>query len=156
IRTRPREDGSMTVYAGNQPITERARRRGITSRTDGVDRATEKTVVFKGDGGSVTIRDRKPGALDSVNTQTTSTVGQIDQLAGALIFEVNKLHSSGQGLEGQSELTSEHAVADASAALTSDEADLDFRPTHGSFVVNVKDKLTGAVSSTLISVDLDG
>jgi len=104
----------------------------------------------------VTIRDGKLGALDAVNNQITNTVGQIDQLAGALIFEVNKLHSSGQGLEGHAELTSEHAVADATASLASDEADLDFTPTHGSFVVQVKDKLTGAVASTLISVDLDG
>lgn len=156
LRTRPRDDGSMTVYAGNEPIIEGARGRGITIRTDVLDGSAEKTVVFKDDGGSVAIKAGKLGALDSVNNQITSTIKQIDQLAGALIFEVNKLHSSGQGLEGHAELTSEHAVADASASLTSDEADLDFAPTNGSFVVNVKDKLTGAVSSTLISVDLDG
>ena len=156
IRTRPREDGSMTVYAGNEPLIEGAHGRGITIRTDVLEGSTEKTVVFKDDGGSVTIRDGKLGALDSVNNQITNTVEQIDQLAGALIFEVNKLHSSGQGLEGHAELTSEHAVADATVSLASEETDLDFTPTHGSFVVNVKDKLTGAVSSTLISVDLDG
>ncbi|HQY87080.1 MAG TPA: flagellar hook-associated protein FlgK [Tepidisphaeraceae bacterium] len=156
IRTRPREDGTMTIYAGNEPLVEGGVGRGIQVRTDVVNGHTETTVVYKHDGGSVDIKDGKLGALDAVNDQISNTVKQVDDLASSLIFEVNKLHSSGQGLEGYSELSAEHTAADSTAALTSDEADLSFIPKNGSFVVQVKDKSTGAVSSTLISVDLDG
>jgi flagellar hook-associated protein 1 FlgK len=59
-------------------------------------------------------------------------------------------------LKGFDSLTSDSVVADPNADLNSDGADLNFKPTNGSFVVHVKDKTTGSVTSTLVQVNLDG
>ena len=78
----------------------------------------------------------------------------LDQLAGALIFEFNKLHASGQGLHGYTEITSEFSVDDAALAL--DQAGLPFAPINGSLQVLVRNKQTGLTQTTDIYVPLNG
>ena len=79
---------------------------------------------------------------------------QLDEFARALIFEFNKLHSSGQGLSGYQSLVSESAVADVDAAL--DVAGLPFTPVNGSFQVLVFNRQTGLTQTTDVLVDLNG
>jgi len=81
---------------------------------------------------------------------------QLDQLGGGLIFELNKLHSAGQGLQGVSTVTAQNAVKDTGAALNTSDAGLAFAPSNGSFVVHVKQKGTGLTTITLVQVNLDG
>jgi len=83
-------------------------------------------------------------------------IDKIDSLAGNLIFELNKLHASGQGLEGFSAVSATNQVDDATVALTDKRANLAFKPNSGSFVVHLKNKTTGLTTSTLVQVDLDG
>jgi flagellar hook-associated protein 1 len=97
------------------------------------------------------------GALLGLRDQVGGVVDQVNGLAGNMIFELNKLHASGQGLEGFSQATATNAVADTAAALNdTPRTGLTFTPTNGSFVVHVKQKDTGAVTSTLVNIDLDG
>jgi flagellar hook-associated protein 1 FlgK len=96
------------------------------------------------------------GALDSVHNSIDDVVKSIDSLAGNIIFELNKLHSSGQGLEGFASVTAGNPVDDATQVLNDPKSGLDFAPTNGSFVVHVRNKTTGLTTSTLIKVDLDG
>ncbi|MCS7034363.1 MAG: flagellar hook-associated protein FlgK, partial [Phycisphaerae bacterium] len=84
------------------------------------------------------------------------TIASLDELAGGLIFELNRLHSAGQGLEGVGAVQSTFVVEDPDASLASKDAGLKFTPSNGSFVVHVRNKQTGLTSSTLIQVDLDG
>ncbi len=81
---------------------------------------------------------------------------RLDQLAKALIYEVNCVHSSGQGLVGYQRLQGSYAVHDASAALNSAEAGLPFDVQNGTFFVRVRDQATGQVTTQMIEVDLDG
>jgi flagellar hook-associated protein 1 FlgK len=59
-------------------------------------------------------------------------------------------------MEGFSTVAATNQVQDPNAALNTAAAGLPFTPVNGSFVVHVKDKATGMVTSTLIKVDLDG
>ena len=81
-------------------------------------------------------------------------IDQLDTFTANLIFEFNKIHSSGEGLKGFTDLTSASRVNDATAALNA--AGLDFTPNHGSFELKVTNSLTGLTETSTISVDLDG
>jgi hypothetical protein len=79
---------------------------------------------------------------------------QLDEFARTLAFEFNKLYSSGQGLRGFTQLTSEHFVSDVNAPL--DAAGLPFTPVNGTFQVQLFDRETGLSQSFDIGVTLMG
>jgi flagellar hook-associated protein 1 FlgK len=84
----------------------------------------------------------------------TDFLNRLDNFAGALAFEFNKLHSSGQGLTGFQSLSSERAVTSTNATL--DAAGLPFEPQNGSFEVLVRNRATGVTQRTRVQVDLNG
>lgn len=153
------QNGMVNVYIGSEPLVMGTDNRGLTVReeADPDTGGVMQTLTFKRDDGTANITGGTLGAIRSAKVTLDRSVQHIDGLAGSMIFELNKIHSSGQGLAGMYKVTSEHSVADANAALNDEDATkLDFKPSNGSFVVHVKDKATGTVSSTLIQVDLDG
>ena len=79
---------------------------------------------------------------------------KLDEFAGALAFEFNKMYSQGQGLVGFERLTSVDGVVDSAAAL--DAAGLAFTPVSGTFDVLVHSKGGNLTNTSTISVDLDG
>ncbi len=156
--TGPGDNGMVNVYVGSEPLVMNGVSRGITTQND-VDPDTGDTtqlLVFKNNGGPIPATSGILGGTAKTLETLKDTVHGIDQLAGSLIYELNKIHSSGQGLAGFSSVSSQNLVADADATLSSKDANLDFPPRNGSFVVHVKDKATGAITSTLVQVDLDG
>lgn len=156
--TAPGDNGMVNVFVGSEPLVTGSVSRGIAVRqdTDAETGDITQTIVFKDNDGTIPVSSGILGTTkDSMAVIDGAAVG-IDQLASSLIFELNKIHASGQGLRGFDTITSDSVVADATANLNSDAADLQFAPTNGSFVVHVKDKATGSVTSTLVQIDLDG
>lgn len=156
VSTRTYDDGTMNVFSGSEPLVLGARARGITTEQQVEGDLVTYRVIFKDDKAPVPLSGGSLAAMNSVQEAVGEVVGNIDSLAGGLIFELNKLHSSAQGLSGLSSVTSQNVVVDEFEPLISEEAGLDFVPKHGSFVVSVKDRISGAVTSTLINVDADG
>ena len=115
------------------------------------------TVVFKADNGD-DERHRRPArrAERRFSSRSPTRSTKVDRWPDNLIFELNKIHASGQGLQGFSTVTSTNAVDDPTVALNDPPAGLKFTPTNGSFVVHVTNKTTGLETSTLVQVDLDG
>ena len=85
---------------------------------------------------------RRPASCRACTSRRDEIVGgfldRLDELAGTLAFEFNKVYSQGQGLVGFEQLTSVEAVDDVDAAL--DEAGLAFTPVSGTFDVVVSSK----------------
>ncbi len=79
---------------------------------------------------------------------------QLDDFARALAFEFNKAYSSGQGLHGFTELTSEFGVNDVNDAL--DAAGLSYTPVNGTFQILLRDKETELTQTFDIGVTLMG
>ncbi len=98
------------------------------------------------------------GALSGLVTSRDTILGgflqDLDNFAQTLIFEFNKVFTSGQGLSGYQSITGEFAVDDVSADL--DAAGLAFTPINGSFQVQVRDKQTGLTQTTDVFIDLNG
>jgi flagellar hook-associated protein 1 FlgK len=81
-------------------------------------------------------------------------IDQLDTFTGTMIFEFNKLHTSGQGLSGYTEMLSEQRIENSNLPL--DESGLPFTPVHGSFQVHVVNKETGATQTHDVFVRLNG
>lgn len=150
------QDGVTNVYVGSEPLVLGTNNRGLAVRTETVGGAVQSTVVFKANGGTVPLTSGQVGGLVQARQKIDGVIGSVDKLAGNLIFDLNKVHASGQGLEGFSSATATSAVDDPTVALNDPKAGLANVPTNGSFVVHVRDKTTGLTTSTLVQVDLDG
>jgi len=150
-------DGMVNVTLGSEPLVIGSNNRGLKLKTGTTpDGQLTAKVVFKADGGTARITSGQLGAMAAVRGKIDTVVAQTDELAGNLIFELNKVHAAGQGLKGFTDVVAGTAVADATKALNSAEAKLPFAPTNGSFVVHVKQKGSGLETGTLVKVNLDG
>jgi flagellar hook-associated protein 1 FlgK len=113
-----------------------------------------RTGIEFADGGSpVSITGGRLAGLEIASDYVANDfLTQMDKFASNLVFEFNKLHSSGQGLSAVTQASAEHQVLDSGKAL--DQAGLPFKPTNGSLKVHVRDKTTGQVKSHDILVQL--
>jgi flagellar hook-associated protein 1 len=156
IRTVQKESGSLDVYIGSTPVVIGTMNRGLSYDTI-INQSGNTQGVFRlKDGSTVPVTGGIVGMVGQTRDTMVEGIKGIDQLAGAVIFEVNKVHSQGQGLIGYSSVSSTNIVADPTEALNSEAADLQFKPNNGSFVVHVRDKASGVLNSSLVRVDLDG
>lgn len=151
------DNGVINVYVGSEPLVIGSTNMGVGLKqtTDEQGRPVAQ-VVFKVNNGAMKISSGQIGALVGIRQQIADSIDDTDSLARNLIFELNKIHASGQGLEGFSSITSSFAADDPTLALNDEKSGLDYTPKNGSFVVHVKDKVSGLVTSTLVQVDLDG
>lgn len=156
VRTVPQSSGGVNVYIGSEPLVLGTQSRGIGTKQETVDGQVITTAIIKQNGAALGATGGQLAGLADAARRIDSATAELNTVAGGLIFELNKLHASGQGLEGSESVTGGNAVLDATAALNAPAAGLPFTPQNGSFVVHVKQKATGLVTSTLVQVDLDG
>lgn len=146
--------GVVNVYVGSEPLVLGTMSRGVAFRKDQPNGGI--SVVFKANGGTMKVGGGQLGGLQQSKGKVAGITGSIDGLANNLIFELNKLHASGQGLEGFATASATSVLEDPALALNDAKAGLTNAPINGSFVVHLKDKATGLTTSTLVQVDLDG
>jgi len=157
IQVREQDNGSINVYVGSDPLVEFDRSRGPVVETELRDGLEVATVRFADDHGNVILHDGKLfGLLQARDNYLKDQFDRLDTLARGLIYEVNRIHSTGVGLVGYESLTSNYAVEDPDAALNSTAANLPFPVNNGTLIVNVRDKSTGQITTRQIEIDLDG
>lgn len=155
IRTVEQESGAVTVFANGDFIVFDGRSRPV-SVVYGEDRGLGAATINITDSDSPI--DASTGRLAGLYAARDTVLGgfldSLDDFTKKLVFEFNKIYSSGQGLTGYSGVDSEFFVNDVDAAL--DDAGLDFTPVNGTFQVLVKNKQTGLTTTTDVRVDLNG
>lgn len=156
VQTIEQPNGSVNVYVGSEPLVSNAQNRGIAVKSTTINGLTAYSATFKADGGTLNITSGQLGSLTAVQQQIGDAVTKLDTQANALIFQLNKLHASGQGLQGAAGFTATNVVNDPTVPLNNPKSGLKFAANNGSFVVHVKQTGTGLVSSTLVQVDLTG
>ena len=156
VRTVPQENGVVNVYVGSEPLVMGADNRGLALRQEPVNGVIVSAVVIRVTGGEAPVAGGQIGGLVAARAKIDLVTTDLDALAHNLIFEMNKLHGSGQGLEGFGSVTATNSVDVTNVALNDARTGLAFQPANGSFVVHVRQKATGLVTSTLVQVDLDG
>ena len=156
VQTIEQPSGAVNVYVGSEPLVSNAQNRGIAVKQGTVNGLAINSVVFKADGGTINITSGQLGSLNTVQKQVGDAVAKLDSQANALIFQLNKIHASGQGLQGAAGFTASNTVTDPTVALNNPKSGLKFSANNGSFVIHVKQTGTGLVTSTLVQVDLNG
>ncbi|MCB9850082.1 MAG: flagellar hook-associated protein FlgK [Phycisphaerales bacterium] len=157
VLVREQPNGSINVYIGSEPLVQGGSSRGLTTE-DEVDGEFIRTNVRFADtdtrvniaGGIV------EGLVLARDEHAYARMGDLDELAQAIITEVNSLHADGQGLTRLRSVVSTEAVADTSAALNGVDAGLRNPPVDGSFYITVADDATGTPVAYRIDIDLDG
>jgi flagellar hook-associated protein 1 FlgK len=142
ITSREVEGGSVNVFVGNMPLIQYSDNRGLSYReSEDANGNRPAQVVFSDDQEPVSLTSGKiHGLITSRDSQTEGIIGELDTWTKALIFEVNKLHGLGRGLDGFTTVTSAFDVADADASLAvTADTELPWAVTNGVFYVQVYD-----------------
>lgn len=156
VRIQEQPSGSIDVFTSSDFLIlggYSQRLEAVVAPTDaGVAEINVQTTVSKAaigaNGGEL------GGFIESRDRILTGFLEQLDEFAGAVIYEFNRVHASGEGLSGFTDVTGTNFVSDTTTALNA--AGLAFAPEHGSFTLKVGNTSTGASTEQRIAVDLDG
>jgi len=155
IKVTEQDSGTLTVFVGGEYLVFGGQQRAVQVVSTN-DRGTTVAEVQLAD--SQSPLNVTGGELGGLLAARDSVLGGfldgLDQFTQTLVFELNKIHTSGQGITGYGSLTSEFGVDNTTAPL--DEAGLPFVPANGTFQVLVQDKQTGKTKTELIPIALDG
>lgn len=149
--------GALDIYVGSLPLVLGTQNRGLIAESQAVDGQITTTVRIRADNSPLEIQSGELGALIRFRGEHLEDAAQtLNTFSNTLIYEVNKIHSTGQGLTLLDQMTGTNVVLDSAAALNTAEAGLEFTPNHGSFQFHVTQKSTGQRITQTIQVDLDG
>jgi len=155
IRAEEQRNGTVTVFAGGDYLVIHGEFRTVETATEAVGAGTRTTIQIAKTNAPLELTGGKVDGLTKARDNILDDfIGRLDDFTATLVNEFNKIYASGQGLHGYSELTSEHAIENADAAL--DAAGLPFTPVNGSLQVLVYNRQTGLTDTTDIVVDLNG
>lgn len=155
--------GAVDVLSGSMPLVLGAESRGVRVLrvSDGARLTT--TVTLGTDGTPLPVAGGSIGGLLTARQGgIDETTDRLNDLTSRLIFEVNRLHSTGTNLRGLTTTTGALSipVADRNRPLNSAAnatlSGLPFKPSNGGFFVDVRNPDTGASRRVRINVDLDG
>ncbi len=163
VSTVEQTSGAIDVLVGSSPIVLGSRSQGIELREIPAGDRIERRISVTATGQVLDVAAGEiGGVLASRDGELDSTIGTLDRLAGAMIHEINRLHSTGATAAGLTSAASTLVISPTDRSLALSDplnrtlAGLDFPPTNGGFLVRVVDEASGAVSTTRIDVDLDG
>jgi flagellar hook-associated protein 1 FlgK len=154
ISTVEQPNGALDILVGSTPVVLAGESRGITLRTDASADGTTVSLRVKSDGTTLQPDAGQIGALFRQRSDTVDpAINDLDTLARELAFQVNRIHSQGQGTRGYSTLTGINRVLSASANLASDAAGVPFDIRNGSFEMHVTNVATGLRTTVVVAVD---
>ena len=155
--------GAIDVLVGSTPVVLGANNQGIELRDIPRGDRVESQIAIKATGQVLDISSGQVGGLiDSRDGTIDKTIDKIDDLASQLIFEINKLHSTGANANGLTSAQSQLQIFSTDQSLSLNDPlnqslqALPFAPSNGGFLVRTTDAASGAVTNTRIDIDLDG
>lgn len=153
----------VDVLVGSTPVVLGAQNRGLQLKRETIDGKVQVSVATVQGGAELTVRSGIVGGLLTGRPETIeNTIDTLDRLAGQLIFEVNKIHSTSFTTKRLLNTTSERAFSSTERSLALNDpantpmAQLPFAPKHGTIEVLVRESATGATRTIRLPVDLDG
>ncbi|MBN1341934.1 MAG: flagellar hook-associated protein FlgK [Phycisphaerae bacterium] len=156
VQVHEQPDGGVNVYVGNEPIVQRSFYREMTTTREIVNGHETAIVRWQDNNKQISPWGGKlEGLMTARDAHVVGQMDYLDDLAVALISDVNRIHASGQGLEGYNSLTGSYDVLDATVALNTADNGLTYLPDNGSFTITVADG-TNQAKTIRIDVDLDG
>lgn len=164
ISTIPQNNGSVDVRIGSTPVVQNGTVRGLQLKLQTENGELTAKVIVPGQLEERVFPEsgRIGGLLAQRGGLVEQTIADLDTLTSSLIFEVNRIHSSGRSFPGLTSTISERTAGVAFHALALNDpantpfATLPFAAGNGSFEVVVTEKSTGITHKVAIEIDLDG
>jgi flagellar hook-associated protein 1 FlgK len=155
VQVQNNADGTVNVYAGGNYLVYASNVNQVNVAYDS-DRGmnTAQLQIAGTDASLDPTSGQLAGLLTSRDTVLGGFLDTLDNFSQTLANEFNKVYSSGQGLTGYQQLTSQNAVDSPSLALN--QAGLSYTPQNGDFQLLVENTQTGLTQTTDIPVDLSG
>ncbi|MAT82390.1 MAG: flagellar hook-associated protein FlgK [Phycisphaerae bacterium] len=150
------DSGMADVLVGSVPLVLGTEARGVEARFEsGPHGVTEASVRVQADGSVLDVSQGTIGGLLNQRTETIiPAIESLETFTRELIWQVNRLHSQGQGLSGYTSVTSGIAFEDTTIPMNQV---LDFPYANGSFTMSLRDPDTGEiVDAWTIEVDAEG
>lgn len=157
VTVREQPDGTVNVYVGSEALVQGARHRELVAVEEVSGEFTRTSARFADTGQEVQSRQGQlAGLIAAREADAYGRIASLDELAAALIVEVNSVHADGQGLTGFRTLTGSYDILAANVALNSAAAGLSAAPQNGSFYITVSDDATNTPVAYRIEVNLTG
>ena len=157
ISTVEQKDGIVDVFVGSIPLILNGTNRGIELKSAANGDDFDLSIVLGSDGSPLLASaGRIQGLLDARDKHVNGAIDELDEFSNALIYQVNVLHTQGQGTQGFASVTGTQQFVDANVLLNSQDANLPFDIQHGSFAVTLTQTQTGQKKTSTIDIDLDG
>ncbi len=155
ITTNEQPTGAVIVSIGGEFIVNGSIRRAVAVEDSQVDGRNAPRIVFADNNSQLNVTSGELGGLYTARDQIVGGfLDTLDNFAGTLAYEFNRIYSQGQGTVGYTQIESSNTVTNATVAL--DEAGLPFTPVNGSFDILVRNTNTGVTQTHTILVDLNG
>jgi flagellar hook-associated protein 1 FlgK len=147
--------GAVNITLRGETLVFEGTRREVKSELGTSNGLPAATLKFVDGGGSVQVSSGELyGVYQARDTIAGGFLDRLNDFAGALANEFNKIYAQGQGITGFKAVTSQNSVSNATAGL--DEAGLAFTPTSGSFNLLVYNQETKSTTTHRVDVDLNG
>ncbi|HRP64053.1 MAG TPA: flagellar hook-associated protein FlgK [Phycisphaerales bacterium] len=147
-------NGAADVLVGSIPIVLGGESRGIKIQSDMVNGKAVLSLRVAADGTHLSANAGSIGSLLNQRAQTVEPmIKALDDFTSQLIFQVNRVHSQGQGLKGFESVSGTYKAHSPSVNLNSPESKLPFKIQNGSFYIHVTNKETGVRTTHEISVN---
>jgi flagellar hook-associated protein 1 FlgK len=163
VSVQEQPSGAVNILVGSTPVVLGSESRGMSLTSRNTAAGVQVSVTVKADGQTLTVDSGQVGALmDEREGSVGRTIDRLDTLAAALIFETNRLHSTGRNEALLTGTTGTLAISTADRMRPINDpanrafADLPFAMVNGGFSVTVRDQVTGGEKTYRIDVDLDG
>ena len=152
--------GNLSVLIGSTPVVLGGVNRGLSvqraeDNSVTVRLATDNTPVQPDSGRVGALLEIRDGAIDD-------TIQALDDIAAQIIFQTNRLHSTGTNGQGQISASGTYGINAGNRLLAFNDptntafSTLPFAAEDGGITIAVTNPQTGATTRTRIDVDLDG
>ncbi len=153
----------VDVLIGSTPVVLGTTSRGIEIRRELEDGQTVYSLQSRTDQTQLTVQSgRIGGLLEARSDSTGGTIESLDTLAAGVIFQVNRLHSTGRTRTGITNAGATLGIPTPDRTLAINNSSnssfngLPFAAVNGGFSVTVRDQAGGQSRTVRIDVDLDG
>jgi len=153
VTLREQPNGAINVYIGSEALVQGNVVRGLVAVTNVTAEGERTAVRFADSGQDVFLRGgRLAGLINARDRYGDAQIAALDELAAAIITEVNRIHADGQGLVGFTNVVGSQAALNGDATFSDASAGLPFTVSDGSFYVTVADDATGTPVAYRIAV----
>ena len=155
IKVQEQASGTVNVYTdGEYLVADGIAREVEVVYTDGKGMSVASIQLAETQSPIDATSGQLYGLVTSRDEVLTDFQDELNDYAATLIFEFNKVFSSGQGLSGYDEVTSTEVIDETDVSLA--EAGLHFTPTNGMFEILVYNQQTNTTERSDIRINLNG